>query len=878
MSVVGFDFGSQNCFISIAKGGGIETITNDYSLRYTPSYISFTSKNRFIGVSAKNQALTNYKNTVFDFKNFLARKSDDAFVEKELRTYVLPFEIAKGLKDSIEFKVDYANEKIGFSPEQLTAMLFTKLKQIAETHLNTKVSDCVISCPSYFTDTQRHSLLAASQVADLNCLRITDDLVSTALAFCVYKGNELPLFTPQKTSKYEKEVIKNKTDNEANSGQKMESNDTTEDANNIAGVTDGNSEESKEIEGAEKKENNSSGDTKETSIDPGKIIVFIDMGHQALQANICRMYKNKIKVLASAFNPSLGGRDLDLALYHHFSVLFSEKYSIPTVQKLDPRSQARLIEECGKVKKLMSANSTPIPLSLESFVKEDLDVTAKVQRSEFDEMIKSILIRVEATLKDLLKETGLNPSQIERIETVGGSTRVPAIKSVIKSIFGKEPLTSLNTDEAVANGCAIQCAMLSPTFKVKDIALCDAQPYPISLIWKATGKDDGHLEIFPRYQEIPYSKVVTFYKEEPFVIEARYTYPNNIPIGDPIIGQYKILLDQSKKANPKKIKVKVRIDASGLFRIVNCNAVTLADSIKETRKEEKENAEKKCQNEETKTENEPQSPLKTSHKSNHQQQEISVEAQNRSPFMDQKYVEHLKEVECSMLARDRAEKARADAKNALEEFVYETRDKIGDSWSEFATENEKQDISKILTDTEDWLYGEGEDVKKQTYVDKLESLKKCSDPILIRYKTYQERFQGLDRINACYDHITQSLGKFFQDGGAHDLKAKMADDFEKVDRTLKCTKDWIEIAGKKLSQTPKDKDPGIGVDAIKVEIQKLESTCFPVLQKLQQAFNEKNKKNSVSESSKNEISSDKNVEMNDEANKKTENTKKMEVD
>nr|CAD7396600.1 unnamed protein product [Timema poppensis] len=153
------------------------------------SYVAFTGKNRILGVAAKNQMVTNMKNTIYGFKRLLGRKFSDPFVQKELQ--FLPFKVVQQAGGSIGIKANYLGEEQVFSPEQITAMLFTKLKDTAETALKTKVNDCVISVPSFFTNAERKALLDSAQVAGFNVLRLMNESAATALAYGIYK-QDLP--------------------------------------------------------------------------------------------------------------------------------------------------------------------------------------------------------------------------------------------------------------------------------------------------------------------------------------------------------------------------------------------------------------------------------------------------------------------------------------------------------------------------------------------------------------------------------------------------------------------------------------------------------------------------------------------------------------
>lgn len=154
------------------------------------------------------------------------------------------------------------------------------------------------------------------------------------------------------------------------------------------------------------------------------------------------------------------------------------------------------------------------------------------------------------------------------VEIVGGSTRIPAVKSIIKEVFNKEPSTTLNQDEACSRGCTIMCAILSPTFKVKEFKIEECQLFPIILNWKGGFNDDNELEVFPHLEKIPLSKLLTIYKREPFEIEAKYKYHNNIPFDDPRIGKFLINnVVPNEKGENSEVKLKARITKNGIFEI-----------------------------------------------------------------------------------------------------------------------------------------------------------------------------------------------------------------------------------------------------------------------------------------------------------------------
>ncbi|KAM4904795.1 heat shock protein 105 kDa isoform 5-T5 [Sylvia borin] len=498
MAVVGFDLGFQGCYIAVARAGGIETVANEFSDRCTPSVVSFGSKNRAIGVAAKNQQITHAHNTVSNFKRFHGRAFSDPFVQKEKEK--LSYDLVPMKNGGVGVKVMYMDEEHIFSVEQISAMLLTKLKETAESNLKKPVTDCVISVPSFFTDAERRSLLDAAQIVGLNCLRLMNDMTAVALNYGIYK-QDLP--APEEKP---------------------------------------------------------------------RIVVFVDMGHSAFQVSACAFNKSKLKVLGTAFDPFLGGRNFDGKLVDYFCAEIKSKY------KLDPKSKVRallrLYQECEKLKKLMSSNSTDIPLNIECFM-NDTDVSGKMNRSQFEELCADLLQRIEMPLLSLMEQTQLKVEDVHAIEIVGGATRIPAVKERIAKFFGKDVSTTLNADEAIARGCALQCAILSPAFKVREFSVTDATPFPISLLWNTEAEDtEGVHEVFSRNHAAPFSKVLTFYRKGPFELEAFYSDPNGVPYPESKIGRYVIQNVAAQKDGEKsKVKVKVRVNTHGIFSVSTASMV-----------------------------------------------------------------------------------------------------------------------------------------------------------------------------------------------------------------------------------------------------------------------------------------------------------------
>jgi molecular chaperone DnaK (HSP70) len=297
-------------------------------------------------------------------------------------------------------------------------------------------------------------------------------------------------------------------------------------------------------------------------------VVFVDVGHIGVQAAACSFNKGKLSVKACTFDRGCGGKSYDAKLAKYFAEDFKAKHKMDPCSV--PRVYLKLVTEVEKIKKQMSANTNNLPLNIECFM-EERDLSGRVDRVKFEELIAPEIARIEAVLQECLAVSEWKLEDIYSVEVVGGSTRIPAIKSAIERVFGKVPNTTLNADEAVSRGCALQCAILSPTFKVREFSVTDIQPFEIKLSWEAE-TDKGDMVVFPKFHQIPFSKLLTFYRRDNFTVEA--SYGSDVPVQNPFIGRFEIgevkpLVDGGNQ----KVKVKVRVNLNGVFTVSSASLI-----------------------------------------------------------------------------------------------------------------------------------------------------------------------------------------------------------------------------------------------------------------------------------------------------------------
>merc|ERR1712045_1029528 len=178
---VGIDLGTTYSCVGTFQHGKVEIIANDQGNRTTPSYVAFTDTERPIGDAAKNQVAMNPTNTIFDAKRLIGRKYDDTTVQKDTKLW--PFNVIKDSGNKPKLEVDFKCEKKSFTPEEISAMVLTKMKETAEAHLGHPVKDAVVTVPAYFNDSQRQATKDAGVISGLNILRIINEPTAAAIAY-----------------------------------------------------------------------------------------------------------------------------------------------------------------------------------------------------------------------------------------------------------------------------------------------------------------------------------------------------------------------------------------------------------------------------------------------------------------------------------------------------------------------------------------------------------------------------------------------------------------------------------------------------------------------------------------------------------------------
>jgi heat shock protein 4 len=439
---------------------------------------------------------------------------------------------------------------------------------------------------------------------------------------------------------------------------------------------------------------------------------------------------------------------------------------------------------------------------------DDRDVQTIVNRTDFEEWAAPLFTRTEDTLRKALENAGLTVEDIDAVEMVGGSTRIPAIKTTISNFFGKPISTTLNQDEAVSRGAALQCAMLSPVFKVRDFRVGDICSHPIKLEWTKSPEDeDTEIVVFDNNNSIPSTKMLTFHRSEPFTLEAKYAVPEALPRGiNPWLGQYTIKdVKPASNGEPAQIKVKVRLNIHGIMSVESAHTVeekvveeevTNKDGEKETKKTKK--------------------LVKTG--------DLTIVSGTTS--LPHNLVDQYTEKESQMVATDKLIMATEAAKNSLEEYGYDMRDKIVGPLSEYIDASVKDKFVEDLNTVVDWIYDEGYDQPKSVYVEKLDALKAVGTPVVERYREAEERPRAANSLRDAIQRVTQEAMSG-DDKYSHIPAQDKQDIVDRGDRARR----WLDEQLAKQEKVPKCETPVLFARDIAKEEEAVVAFATPILNK-----------------------------------------------
>lgn len=392
--ILGIDLGTTNSAMAVLEGGSPTIIVNAEGDRTTPSVVGFRADgDRVVGKAAKNQAVTNPKNTVFSIKRFMGRKYSEC--TSEIKT--VPYEVKEGQGGRAVVDIEGKD----YTAEQVSAMVLAKMKADAEKYLGEAVTDAVITVPAYFNDAQRQATKDAGKIAGLNVKRIVNEPTAAALAYGLDK------------------------------------------------------------QGSDQ-----------------RILVF-DLGGGTFDVSILDLADGVFEVLSTSGDNHLGGDDWDQRVIDWMADKFQQENGVDLRQ--DPMALQRLKEAAENAKKeLSAAQQTTVNLPFITMNQSGpLHLNYTLTRAEFEKITRDLLERCKQPVTNALRDAKLKLSDLTEVILVGGSTRMPAVQDLVKTMTGKQPNMSVNPDEVVADGAAVQGGVL--TGDVEGILLLDVTPLSLGV-------------------------------------------------------------------------------------------------------------------------------------------------------------------------------------------------------------------------------------------------------------------------------------------------------------------------------------------------------------------------------------------------------------
>ena len=541
---IGIDLGTTYSCIAIYRNGAVEIIPNEKGDRTTPSVVTFLDDDILVGEQTEYKILEDPSNKIYAIKRIIGRDFADKEVQEDISNFAY---IIKNDNGRPQIEVNSKGIK-AFSPEEISAKILAKLIKSAEKFLQKTIRKVVITVPAYFTERPKQATKVAGEIAGLNVIKIINEPLAASLAYgfgnCPNNNIEV---------KFGKNIIIEKNDYFKNGLSRQETQ---------VGVPEEEVYISKDKNINDKSQN----------------ILIFDLGGGTLDVTLLELEKGDITIKAHSGKMHLGGEDFDNILIEYCIKKFKKKTNIDLSKDKYKKQKERLKNHCIKAKIELSYDNETI-IDIESITEND-NFNLKLKREDFEDLCKEKFDLCLEPVKEVLEKANIDKNNIDEIILVGGSTKIPKIRSLLKNFFNNKELNNrLNPDEAVAYGAAIEAALIMGRFE-EDVSLLDVCPFSLGISIHNDKENDinGRLmkKIIKKGTKLPYKTKI--------IVNPAHNNPDSINI-EVYEGENKYVKDNyplgSFRLSHIPDKKKEDIDINVIFELDEDSILTVSAEIEE---------------------------------------------------------------------------------------------------------------------------------------------------------------------------------------------------------------------------------------------------------------------------------------------------------